>query len=255
MNLKSKKFYSDNITIGSWISLYNLGMTEIFAKNNFDWIVVDLEHSHITINQAAELIRIIDLCGSRPLIRLTSNNQDQIKRVLDAGAHGIIVPMVNNINDAVRAVNYTKYMPDGLRGVGLARAQEYGNGFEKYLEWQKNEILVIAQIEHIDGVQNLDEIISVNGIDGIFVGPYDLSSSLGKPGDFSSRQYLDSLKKIKYLINSKKIIAGIHIVEPDIEKVSDAIKDGFNFVSYSVDFRIIDSTIKDAIQSIKKKIN
>ena len=252
MNLKSKKFYSDNITIGSWISLYNLGMTEIFAKNNFDWIVVDLEHSHITINQAAELIRIIDLCGSRPLVRLTSNNQDQIKRVLDAGADGVIVPMIRNKEEAKQAVDYVKYPPIGKRGVGLNRAQKYGTAFDTYQEWVKDEVVVIAQIEHIDAVNNLEDIFSVPGIDGIIVGPYDLSSSLGKPGDFNSKQYLDSLKKIKHLINSKKIIAGIHIVEPDIEKVNDAIKDGFNFVSYSVDFRIIDSTIKDAIQSLQK---
>ena len=92
--------------------------------------------------------------------------------------------MINSKEDAMRAIENTKYMPDGTRGVGLARAQSYGNEFDKYLEWQNLEILVIAQVEHIKGVNNIEEIITVEGLDGVFIGPYDLSSSLKKQQRF-----------------------------------------------------------------------
>ena len=253
MNLLSKKFYFENITIGSWLTLYNTGMAEIFSKNKFDWLVVDLEHSTITLEQASELIRIIDLCGSRPIVRLTSNDADLAKRVLDSGAHGIIVPMINSKEEAMRAIENTKYMPDGTRGVGLARAQSYGNEFNKYLEWQKKEILVIAQVEHIRGVNNIEEIISVEGLDGVFIGPYDLSSSLEKPGDFGSKKFVDAVNIIKSALKPTGKILGYHVVEPDEEKVRQAIIDGFNFISFSVDIRLLDSNIKKSLQKIRNK--
>jgi 2-keto-3-deoxy-L-rhamnonate aldolase RhmA len=253
MNLISKKFYFDKITVGSWLTTYSEDLIEIFIRNKLDWIVIDLEHSHITIDQAANLIRLVDLAGSRPLVRLTSNSKDQIKRILDSGAHGIIVPMVNSEEEARKVVDYTKYMPSGSRGVGLARAQGYGANFDKYRKWQEKNILVIAQIEHIKGVDNLEKIISVTGIDGIFIGPYDLSGSIGEPGIFSSKRYLESIKKIKSIMKTKKKICGIHIVEPETKKVNEAIKEGFNFIAYSVDIRILDSSLKTALATIKKE--
>ena len=118
------------------------------VMQGFDWLVVDLEHTTISIDQAGELIRTIDLAGCAPLVRLTSNNSDQIKRVMDAGAHGIVVPMVNSVEDVKNAIASTRYAPDGTRGVGLARAQGYGPKFSEYLHWQKDSAVVIPQIEH-----------------------------------------------------------------------------------------------------------
>ena len=142
------KLQSNHLTIGSWITLGHTAIAEIFAKAGYDWLVVDLEHSTISIEQAGELIRVIDLSGVAPLVRLTSNEPNQIKRVMDAGAHGIVVPMVNSPDDAVRAVEATRYAPKGVRGVGLARAQKYGAAFQEYLGWQKDGPVVIVQIEH-----------------------------------------------------------------------------------------------------------
>ena len=148
------------------------------AKAGFDWLAIDLEHSVITIREAEELIRIIDLAGVVPLVRLTSN-PDQVKRVLDAGAHGVIVPMVMNARDAELAVSSVKYPRTGSRSIGIARAQGYGACFDEYFEWQSNNTLVIVQIEHIDAVSNIDEIFGVDGVDGFFIGPNDLSGSMG----------------------------------------------------------------------------
>ena len=149
-NSLKNKLKSNTLTIGSWISLGHTSIAEIMARAGFDWLVIDLEHTTIPIEQAGELIRVIDLCGAVPLVRLTSNHPDQIKRVMDAGAHGIVVPSVNSNDDAARAVAATRYAPRGNRGVGLARAQGYGVGFKEYLQWQAEGPVVIVQIEHRD---------------------------------------------------------------------------------------------------------
>ena len=132
---KTKKEFLDRVTIGSWISLGHPAIAEIFAKAGFDWLTIDLEHGVITISEAEQLIRVIELCGVVPFVRLSSNNPTQIKRVMDAGAHGVIVPMVTTAEEAQRAVSAVKYPPLGLRGVGLARAQGYGSRFRSYAEW------------------------------------------------------------------------------------------------------------------------
>ena len=129
-----EKIKEGELTVGSWITLAHPAIAEIMSKAGFDWLAVDLEHSVITIREAEELIRVISLAGVTPLVRLTSNNPDLIKRVMDAGSHGVIVPMVKSAEDAVIAVESVKYPPVGKRGVGLARAQGYGTEFKEYLK-------------------------------------------------------------------------------------------------------------------------
>src|SRR3990167_11155409 len=121
------------ISFGSWITLAHPAIAEIMAKAGFEWLVIDLEHSVITIREAEELIRVISLCGVKPYVRLTANDPNQIKRVMDAGAEGIIVPMVKSFNDVKWAADAMFYPPKGSRSVGLARAQQYGVGFKTYV--------------------------------------------------------------------------------------------------------------------------
>ena len=124
------KLKNNSLTIGSWVSIGHTSIAEIFANAGFDWVVIDLEHTTVSIEQAGELIRVVDLAGSAPLVRLTSIDPNQIKRVMDAGAHGIVVPSVNSPSDAELAVSSTRYGPHGIRGVGLGRAQAYGSSFK-----------------------------------------------------------------------------------------------------------------------------
>ncbi len=196
MNLKNK-LKKGVLTIGSWITLGDCAATEIMAKTGFDWLVVDMEHSAIDIGKAQDLVRVIELCGCVPLVRVKANDPNFIKQALDAGAHGVVVPMVNSAEDAVSAVKSAKYPPKGSRGVGLARAQEYGLKFDKYIKWASENIIVIAQIEHIDAVNQLEDILRVDEVDGFFVGSYDLSGSLGKPGEFKHPKVKAALEKIQ----------------------------------------------------------
>lgn len=252
-SLKSK-LKSGILTIGSWITLGHPAIAEILAANGYDWLVIDLEHSTISIQEAGELIRIIDLCGVAPLVRLTSNNPDQIKRLMDAGAEGIIVPNVNNAQEAAKAVQAVYYAPNGNRGVGLARAQGYGKNFKDYLEWQKENSIVIVQIEHRDALNNLESIFSTPGVDGFIIGPYDLSCSLGIPGEFEKVEFKQAINFILNTATKMKIISGLHIVEPNTDLVKKAIKDGYGLIAYSVDIRMLDC-ISANISNLKKDLN
>lgn len=234
------KLQAGDVTIGSWITLGHAGIAEIMARAGYDWIVVDMEHSVIAIDTAGDLIRIIDLCGVAPLVRLTSNHPDQIKRLMDAGAHGIVVPMVNSADDAARAVAAVRYAPEGSRGVGLARAQGYGVAFKDYFEWQKHSSVVIVQIEHRDALDQLDAILTVPGVDGFIIGPYDLSCSMGIPGQFEHPDFIAALDKILEAGHRLGVPAGLHIVEPDSVRLAQSIQQGYRFIAYSVDIRLLD---------------
>jgi 2-dehydro-3-deoxyglucarate aldolase len=252
MGILKEKLRNHQLTIGSWITLAHPALPEIMAKAGFEWLVVDLEHSVITIREAEELIRVIDLCGVTPLVRLTANNPAQIKRVMDAGAHGVIVPMVNNAEQALAAVSAVYYPPKGNRGVGLARAQGYGARFQEYLAWQETGAVVIAQIEHIEAVNNLDAIFQVPGIDGYIIGPYDLSGSLGVPGRFDHPQFLEAMKEIGLAAARHHKPGGVHVVEPSPEETRKFIKEGYCFLAYSLDTRLLDVSCRSGLQQVTK---
>ena len=237
-NLNDRK-----LTIGSWITIGNNSIAEILSNAGFDWLVIDLEHTTISIDQVGDIIRTIELSGVPSLVRLTENDNSQIKRVMDAGAQGIVVPMVKSANDAIAAIDATRYPPIGNRGVGLARAQKYGADFNNYFSWQSDinsGPVVIVQIEHIDAVNNLKDILNVSGVDAFIIGPYDLSCSMGIPGDFENPLFLKTIDKIFSIGINMQISSGIHVVEPDQVKLDEAIDKGYNFIAYSVDIRMLD---------------
>lgn len=242
------------VTIGSWITLAHPAIAEIMAKAGFDWLAVDLEHSVITIREAEELIRVVELCGVTPLVRLSANDPVQIKRVMDAGAHGVIVPMVNSREEAERAVAAVKYPPSGRRGVGLARAQGYGTRFEAYRGWLEWESLVIVLVEHVEAVKNLEQILSVQGVDGFMVGPYDLSGSLGVPGEFEHPTMIAALQQVQRVISDRETtaVAGYHVVPPQPDSVIQKIQEGYRFVAYSVDMLFLGEMCRMGLRKIRE---
>jgi len=242
------------VTIGSWITLAHPAIAEIMAKAGFDWLAVDLEHSVITIREAEELIRVIALCGATPLARVAANDPVEIKRVMDAGAHGVIVPMVNNRQDAERAVAAVRYPPAGTRGVGLARAQGYGAGFEDYVAWLQRESLVFVQVEHIRAVERLGEILSVEGVDGFVVGPYDLSGSLGVPGQFDHPKVTQALAEIRRVAKRSRAAAGYHVIPPQPAAVMHKVKEGYRFIAFSLDTLLLGTACRDGLRDLKDRL-
>jgi 2-keto-3-deoxy-L-rhamnonate aldolase RhmA len=247
----TKKELFGRTSIGSWITIGHPAVAEIMAEAGFDWLAVDLEHSAIDISRAEELIRVIDLKGVIPLVRLSSINPEQIKRVMDSGARGVIAPMVKSRCDAENVVNAVRYPPFGQRSFGLARAQGYGLGFDSYLSLIE-ETIVVAQIEHIEAVNNLEEILSVPGIDAYFVGPYDLSGSLGVPGQFEEPSFLAAMTQIADTGRKMGIPGGMHIIEPDVGLLEKAIQDGAEFIAYSLDTRILDVGVRKGLEKFRR---
>jgi len=251
VNLK-KRLQNRDLTIGSWITIDSPVVAEIMARAGFDWLVVDMEHSAITLDGAQNLIRTIDLCGIPPLVRVGHNQPNLIKRVMDAGAHGVIVPMVNSRKEAEQAVASVKYPPRGFRGVGLARAQNYGADFEGYRAWNEDNSLVIVQVEHIEAVKNLTDILAVPGVDGFIVGPYDLSGSLGVPGQFDHPDVLKALQRIKEVTAEQKALAGFHVIPPEPSALQEKKEEGYRFIAFSLDILYLGQSCRQALSALKK---
>ncbi len=246
------KLINNEITIGSWITIGHPSVAEILGNAGFDWLTIDMEHNSIDNSMMQSLITVIQSKDIAALVRVSQNNEVFIKHALDAGADGVIIPMINNKNDAENAVKYAMYPPAGKRGVGLSRAQNYGLGFDKYKKWHTDNLIIIAQIEHIDGITNLEEIIKVKGIDAVLVGPYDLSGSLNYPGDFKRKELKVALDKFKFICKKSKFPMGYHIVDSNPNLVKSKIKEGYSFLAFSTDFLFMGNSSLKMMKIISK---
>lgn len=242
----------NELTIGSWLQIGSPVVAEIMSQAGFEWLVVDMEHSAIGIDTAQSLIQVIDLAGCVPLVRLSSNDATLIKRVMDAGSQGIIIPNVNSAHEAVAAVQAVRYPPEGTRGVGLWRAQGYGFDFDTYRQWQASESLVIVQIEHIEAVHHFEAILDVDGVDGFIIGPYDLSASLGNPGDFEHPDFRAVIDKIHRISRQRNAVMGTHVVMPDVSAVKERIEEGYRFIAFGIDTLFLGHSCRESLKAIKK---
>ncbi len=234
-NLK-EKLNNNELTIGSWITIGHTSVIEILSQANFEWLTIDLEHTTLDLTITQNLIASIQSYNMAALVRVSKNEEVIIKRVLDAGANGVIVPMVCTAEDARRAVEYVKYPPVGKRGVGLNRAQQYGFAFNEYKKWVEENSIVIAQIEHIDGIKNVESIINTPGIDGVIIGPYDLSGSMGYPGEYERAEVKEALEVFKAACKKYNKCMGFHVIDPDHQKLKEKMDEGYRFIAFSTDF-------------------
>jgi 2-dehydro-3-deoxyglucarate aldolase len=168
------------------------------------------------------------------------------------GADGIIVPMIKNKVDEQMAVDYVKYPPIGNRGVGLYRAQKYGLAFDEYKQWVEKEAVIIAQIEHIDAVNNIDGILTTEGIDGTIVGPYDLSGSMGVPGEYYRKDVQSAILRIKKACKRYNKPYGFHVIESNPENLQKRIEEGCTFLAYSLDFFFLGDCAREGMNVIKE---
>jgi 2-dehydro-3-deoxyglucarate aldolase len=238
-------------TLGSWVTLDHPAVAEVMARAGFDWLVVDLEHTGIDMAGAERLIRAIDGAGVPPIVRLPGNDAALAKRVMDCGAHGILVPMVNSAAEAAEAVASVYYPPRGTRGVGLYRAQGYGASFAEYRRWLEDNAVVVVMIETIAAVAAIDAILAVPGVDAWIVGPYDLSASMGRPGDLDHPDMARALERVLAAGRKAGKPGGIHVVEPDPARLRARIDQGFTFLGYGVDIRILDSVCRRDLATMR----
>lgn len=251
MNRLKQQLSANQLTLGSWVTIGHQSVVEIMATGGFDWLCLDMEHSVIELTMAQHLIGHIQAQGMQALVRVGKNEEVIIKRVMDAGADGVIVPMVNSAEDARQAVDYVKYPPVGKRGVGLARAQRYGTGFDAYKEWLKDSSVVIAQIEHIRAVENIDAILQVPGIDGIMIGPYDLSGSMGMPGEYDKPEVQEAIHKVEEACKKYNKPLGFHVILPDHQLVQQKIDAGYRFLAFSLDFYFLGDKVRTEMHKLR----
>lgn len=244
---------ANELTLGSWITLNHPSIAEIMAQTPFDWLVIDIEHSVIDFGPAQQMIATIEAAGIAPLVRVSKNDEVIIKRVMDAGAHGVIIPMVNSGELARQAIDNVRYPPVGKRGVGLARAQKYGTAFDEYKKWLEEESVIVAQIEHIDAIHHFEEIIAVKEIDAFIIGPYDLSASMGYPGEYHRQDVADAINSVLKICKAEKKPFGFHVIHPDAKLVNEKIEEGCTFIAFSIDFFFLGEKIKEEFQKIQGK--
>lgn len=181
--------------IGTLVGLPSPEVVEILAHAGFDWLFLDMEHGAFDPLRAQALLQAAGpACPC--LLRVPSHDEIWIKKVLDIGAAGVIVPQVNSVAQAERIASLCRYPPAGSRGVGIARAQGYGAGFADYIRRANDEVCVVIQAEHFEAVADIERIAQVDGIDAVFIGPYDLSASMGKPGQVGDPEVQAAIKRI-----------------------------------------------------------
>ena len=183
-----------DLLVGTLLTLPSPEIAEILVHAGFDWLFIDSEHAPLT---RAHIQQLLQATGDCPcLVRVADKSETAVKGALDSGANGIIAPQVNTAAAAERIVKLCKYPPLGYRSVGVARAHGYGMTFQSYLERANDQTVVVAQIEHITGVENIEAIVQVDGIDAIFLGPYDLSASMGIPGKVGDTAVLSAIEHV-----------------------------------------------------------
>lgn len=229
-----KQLSSGLYSVGSWIQIPDSSIAEIMGKSGYDWVAVDLEHGSVSVSQLPNLFRAIELGGTLPLARVAQGSTKDCKQALDAGAGGIIIPMIESAKQLSEVISACRWPPSGTRGVGFSRANTFGKYFESYFDEAQNP-LIVAMIEHINAVNDLDEILNVDGLDAIFVGPYDLSASMGITGKFDELDFVNAIEKIKSLCAERNIACGMHIVKPDSDLLKSRIAEGYQFIAYSID--------------------
>ena len=249
-NLK-KALQDGKVALGPFLKFTDPAVVEIMGFAGFDFVIIDGEHGPISIESAQNMIRAAETANITSVIRVSNNDESLILRALDIGAQGIEIPQINSESEAIRAVKSVKYSPQGERGVcRYVRAANYSSMDKfKYFKYANEETMIIAHIEGVDGINNLDEILSVPGIDVIFIGPYDLSQSLGIPGEVNNPLVTEKMKEV--ILKCKKSKAAVGTFADDVETAKSWISLGVQYMAFSVDVGILYEASKNIINKLK----
>jgi len=236
---------------GTWIQIGHPAVAEILAGVGFDWLAADCEHADIDAAAFANLARGMHGRGPVPLARVRCNEPMAIRLMLDMGARGIIVPMVNTAAEAERAVRSAKYPPRGIRGYCFSRMNDYGTDFDNYAATANDDIAVVAMIETAEAVRNVEAILATDGIDGVFVGPYDLSGSFGIPGRTAAAQVSEACSRLRAAAAAAGKSAGLHVVIPTAEAVEKAVEDGYTFIAVGIDTLFLREQARQSLTALR----
>lgn len=240
--------------VGTWLSLGNVFAARLMARTGFPWLTVDMEHSPIDWSEAALLFGAIADAGCVPLARVPRGDHDHIKRVLDAGAHGIVVPMVNTVQEARDAIAAAKYPPAGTRSVGGGlHAMNFDATAGDYYKYANDEILVVLQTESPEGVENAEEIYALPGVDAIFVGPNDLTFQMRTPdgADPTPEQLEQMLQRVLAAGQKVGTPVGLHV--QTVEAVEQRIREGWRFIALGSELKMMVSGAQKFVTDLNLK--
>ncbi len=236
------------VLIGTLLSLPAPELAEIAAGSGFDWLFLDLEHGTLETRDLPHMVRAAgESCA--PVIRVPENKEMWINASLDSGAAGLIIPHVNTAEEAASAVLRAKYPPEGNRSIGFSRANRFGTRLQEHVETANRETAVIAQVEHIEGARNIEKILDTPGLDGVFVGPYDLSASLGKPGRIREPEVEEAVLSIRNACAVRQTPVGIFAL--DIQSSLKALEEGYTFLCSGIDVGLFSAAAKDILGALR----
>ncbi len=237
--------------VGTWLSLSSPLAARFMARVGFPWLTLDMEHSNCNWETASAIFAHIAEAHCVPLIRVPSITHENAKRALDLGAYGIVFPMCNTVELAELAVSSCKYPPTGTRSVGGSlHALNYSTNASEYYRHANEQVLVIVQAEHIDAVDQIDAILSVPGVDAVFVGPNDLLASMGKTPQMETDdpQFVEALDRILRSAKSHGVAPGIHVADADAAK--RRIEQGWQFIAISSELGFMNQAAASTLQGL-----
>ncbi|MBU6401138.1 MAG: 2-dehydro-3-deoxyglucarate aldolase [Verrucomicrobia bacterium] len=250
-NLVRSKLKRGEPSVGTWLTLPDPIAARLMARTGFDWLTVELEHAPVTIETATQSFAVIAGNGTVPLARPPWNTAENIKRVLDNGAWGVVLPMVNSRAEAEAAVDAARYKPLGNRSVGgQLHAASFDTDPATYYERANDEILVVAMIEHVQAVENADAILSVPGLDAFFIGPNDLTKSMGRKPVFESddAEFVGALEHLRQLGKKHGVASGIHVA--DAAAAQRRIAEGFQMIAIASEAGLMLAKAQEAVRAL-----
>ncbi|MBT7369054.1 MAG: 2,4-dihydroxyhept-2-ene-1,7-dioic acid aldolase, partial [Gammaproteobacteria bacterium] len=238
----------DKPTVGCWLSMDSAFAAEAMAHSGFDWVCIDMQHGLLDYSDLRGMLQAISTTDTIPLVRVSWNQPGEIMKALDAGAYGIVVPLINNREEAERAVSACRYPPEGGRSFGPIRAAMYGG--RGYAAEANNEIACMVMIETAEALDNLDEIMSTPGVDGIYIGPADLAFALGfKPGT-DDPIHAETVTHILQTAKKHGIAAGIHTT--GVEQTRLYIDQGFHMVTLGSDKQFMERLARTELKTVRE---
>ena len=234
MNSFKRRISERQILGGTWCNLGSTVTAEIAGLSGFDWVLIDLEHGSGTLTSLTPQLQAVGCTSAEAIVRIAANEPARYKRVLDMGARGVMVPYVNDADEAAQAVASLRYPPAGFRGVAKShRATRYGSEFESYFSTSADSLVLATQIETADALENADAIAAVDGVDVLFVGPLDLSTNLGIQAEYDHPKFEAALSRVSDAAANAGKASGILLSEPD--DVRRVAKIGYTFLAVGSD--------------------
>ncbi len=238
------------LSIGSWMQIPSSEIAEIMSYAGYDWIAVDMEHGSISFSQLPDIFRALELGGTLPFVRVPKSDVNYCNRSLDSGAVGLLLPDIKSKKHLEDIISGILWPPAGKRGVGFSRANLYGKYFSEYKQIATNT-LIIPMIEDIKVINELEKILSLKRVDAIFIGPYDLSASMGIVGDFKNKDFINTINYIKKTCSKNNTPIGIHVVKPSKKDLIKKAKEGYGLIAYSSDSIFLEENATKPNDAIK----